>query len=287
MEKERKVEILSLNEQRISIYAEGYSVALLNGLRRTVLSHVPVMAVDFAYFYDNNTGVPDEIIAHRLGLVVLDSNEAIKKYKSPEECKDADEKDSSCFVEIFLEKSVPDDAETGIYIKASDLIISDPAVKPVYPETLLVYLAPGQRIHMVAYARLGRGHEHGKWMPASVSILQYLPCVEYDGSKASEECIRCVEAYPELAEKLAKKEKGVLEYKRNINTSALRYCADSREICGDALKLYYDENRLILTVETTGALKPETIIAEAINTLGTRVRRVLESVKKARVVEKK
>ncbi len=286
MEKKRSLEILSLNEQRITVYVEGYNLSLLNGVRRTVLSHVPTMAIDFAYFYDNNTGVPDEIIAHRLGLIVFDSNEAIKKYRSPEECKNADEKDSSCFVEIFLEKSLSDDADTGVYIKASDLIISDPDVKPIYPETPIVYLAPGQRIHMVAYARLGRGVEHGKWMPASVSILQYLPRVEYDGSKASEGCIKCVEAYPDLAEKLSKGEKGVIEYKRNINTSALRYCADSKDICGDAVKLYYDENRLLLTVETTGALRPEILVAESINTLETRVKKVLEAVKKAGVVER-
>ncbi|MEB3788638.1 MAG: DNA-directed RNA polymerase subunit D [Desulfurococcales archaeon] len=286
MEKKRSLEILSLNERRITLYAEGYSLSLLNGVRRTVLSHVPTVAIDFAYFYDNNTGVPDEIIAHRLGLIVFDSNEAIKKYKSPEECKNADEKDSSCFVEIFLEKSLSDDADTGVYIKASDLIISDPDVKPVYPETPIVFLAPGQRIHMVAYARLGRGAEHGKWMPASVSIVQYLPRVEYDGSKASEECIKCVEAYPDLAEKLSRGEKGVIEYKRNINTSALRYCADSKDICGDAVKLYYDENRLLLTVETTGALRPEIIVAESINTLEVRVKKVLEAVKKAGVVER-
>ena len=283
-EKERKVEVISLSDYRIELYLEGYRRSLVNAVRRTVLSDVPTMAVDFMYFYDNTSAVPSEIIAHRLGLTVLDSNEAIKKYGSPEECKEADEKDSRCYVEIFLEKKVPEAAEKGEYVFARDLVISDESVKPVYPETPILYLAPGQRIHLVAYARLGRGREHAKWMPASVSILQYLPVVEFDGSKASDKCVECLQAYPEIAEALRQGKKGRIEYKRNINTSALRYCAEAKGVCDGAVRIWYDENRLILAIESTGALRPERIVVEAINTLAGRVKRVLGAVEKAEVV---
>ncbi len=283
---ERKVEVITLNERTISLLIEGYPLALVNGLRRTVLSDVPTMAVDFAYFYDNSTGIADEIIAHRLGLLVLSSAEALEKYKSPEECREANEKDSECFVEIFLDKELNPEAESGIYITAKDLSFSDPSVKPVYPETPLIYLAPGQRIYMVAYARLGRGREHGKWMPASVSIVQYMPVVEYDGSRVSKDCLECLSAYADLVARLEKGEKGVLEYKRNINTSGLRYCVDSG-VCGDAIKLFYDEKRLIFTVESTGAMPPERIVVESINTLEARVKRLLEDLGKTSVVEEK
>jgi DNA-directed RNA polymerase subunit D len=281
---DRKVEIVTLTRNTITLYLEGYRRSLVNAIRRIALSDVPTMAVDFAYFYDNLTSVPAEIIAHRLGLVVLDSNTAIRKYRSPEECREADEKDSSCYVEIFIQKSVPEDASKGEYVKASDMVMSDPQVKPVYSETPIVYLAPGQRVHIVAYARLGRGREHAKWMPATVSILQYLPVVEFDGEKASEECIECLQAYKDLVNALKEKKKGKIEYKRNINTSALRYCVETPGICNGAVKLSYDESRLLLTIESTGALKPELIVLEAINALEARVRRVLESAKAVGVV---
>ena len=58
-------------------------------------------------------------------------------------------------------------------------------------------------------------------------------------------------------------------------------------MCDGAIKLKYDESRLILTIESTGALRPETIVVEAINTLASRVRRVLDAVSKAGVVSKK
>ena len=279
MAETRKVEVLRLTNNAISVYFENYRRSLINAIRRVVLSDVPTMAIDFVYFYDNRTAVASEIIAHRLGLTVLDSNEAIKKYRSPEECKNADEKDSSCYVEIFLEKGLPEEAERGEYVKASDLIISDPSVKPVYPETPIVYLAPGQRIHLVGYARLGRGREHGKWMPASISALRYVPIVEYDGSRVKEECIRCLAAYPQIVEKLKKGEKGeMVLLDPDIKTSALKYCEEAAGVCDGAVRVRYDESRLILNVESTGALRPEVIIAEAINALEARVRRVLEAI---------
>ncbi len=282
----RKVEIAALNKTSITVYMEGYRLALANAIRRIVLSDVPTLAVDFAYFYDNSTGVPDEIIAHRLGLVVLDSLEAIRKLRPPEECRESSEKDESCYVEILLNKEHPQEAESGIYVLAEELSFSHPYVKPVYPKTPIVYLAPGQKIYLVAYARLGRGREHGKWMPASASILQYLPVVEFDGEGVSSECLECISAYRDLAKRMARGEKGVIEYKRKINTSGLLYCYESG-VCGDKLKLRYDENRLLLTVESTGALPPEIIVEEAINTLKTRVTRVLEDLDKAVVVEKR
>ena len=66
-----------------------------------------------------------------------------------------------------------------------------------------------------------------------------------------------------------------------IKTSALKYCEEAKGVCEGAVKLKYDESRLILTVESTGALKPERIIVEAINAIESRVRRVLEEVKRS------
>jgi len=64
---------------------------------------VPSMAIDFAHFYDNDTSVFDEIIAHRLGLLVLKSDDVLNKYGSPEECREASENDERCYVKVYLE----------------------------------------------------------------------------------------------------------------------------------------------------------------------------------------
>jgi DNA-directed RNA polymerase subunit D len=269
------VRLLRLEGNRISLLMEGYSVAFANAIRRLALSDVPTMAVDTVIFYDNTSGIYEEIIAHRMGLVVLRSDEALRRYKPPEECSVVEPPNPDCYVEIFLEKEIPEDSVTGEYVKASDMQLSDPSVSPVYPETPIVYLAPGQRIHVVAYARLGRGSEHGKWSPASVAVLKYTPIVRYDSSRVSEACIKCLDAYPEVVEAISRGGSGELELlKDDLNTSGLLYCAEAQ--CSGALSVDYDRRRLMLVIESTGALRPERIVYEASRALSERVKRLRE-----------
>ncbi|MGC9111840.1 DNA-directed RNA polymerase subunit D [Acidilobus sp.] len=280
---DQKVSIVELSNNRITVSMEGFPVAYGNALRRLALSEVPTMAVDFVYFYDNESSVYDEIIAHRLGLLVLRSDEALRRYGSPEECSNASENDSHCFAQVYLEYEVPQDAASGVYVKASDLKFSDPDIRPVYPETPIVYLAPGQRIHLVGYARLGRGYEHGKWSPASVSVLRYSVHVEYDPSKVASECLECISAYQDLVGAIKGGSAGMLELNYKVNTSALRYCEE--ESCKGAIKVIYDPSKLYLTVESTGALEPARIIWEATNCLARKADKLLKELEEAQVVE--
>jgi len=281
---DKTIRVLDRSDRRIELLFEGYSRQFVNALRRLVLSDVPSLAVDFIYVYDNSSGVVDEILAHRLGLLVLDSNQALSTLKPPEECENAREDDEDCYIPLFLEAEVRPEEGSGRYIKAGEIKISRDITRIVYPETPLTYLAPGQRVHAVAYARLGRGREHGKWSPATVSVMQYVPVVHYDAGKASEECLECLEAYPEIVEKLREGGAGTIEFLRNINTSGLRYC--SEQACKDALKIEYDDSRLILAVESTGALAPERIVLEAVRELQARAKRLKARLEEAKGVGK-
>ncbi|WP_256205029.1 hypothetical protein [Aeropyrum camini] len=52
---ERSVDVVELDGLRIRLRIKGYPVVLVNAVRRTVLSDVPTMAVDYAYIFDNTT----------------------------------------------------------------------------------------------------------------------------------------------------------------------------------------------------------------------------------------
>ncbi len=280
---DESLELLELNDTTITLRLTGYPIPYANAIRRLALSDVPTMAIDFVYFHDNESSVYDEIIAHRLGLIVLHSDEALKKYGSPEECRDANEGDEHCYVKVYLYYEVPNDAAEGVYVKASDLKFSDPDVKPAYPDTPIIYLAPGQRIQAVAYARLGRGYEHGKWSPASISALRYSTLVEYNGANVSPACLECVSAYPEVVQALNSGSSGKMELSYKRNSSALRYCEQTA--CKGAVKVIYDPSSLYLTIESTGALHPARIVHQATKCLDSKVEKLLKAVEGAQVEE--
>ena len=56
-------------------------------------------------------------------------------------------------------------------ILSGELKSQDDIVKPIADNIPIVTLAPGQRLNIEAYARLGRGTEHAKWNSANVSTL--------------------------------------------------------------------------------------------------------------------
>ena len=56
-------------------------------------------------------------------------------------------------------------------ILSSDLSSEDDSIKPISDKIPIIQLAPGQKIKIECYARLGRGLEHAKWNSATISTL--------------------------------------------------------------------------------------------------------------------
>ncbi|WP_394295099.1 DNA-directed RNA polymerase subunit D [Pyrococcus horikoshii] len=146
-----KIKILKKTEDSITFILEGVSVAFANALRRTILGEVPTFAVDEVEFYENDSALFDEIIAHRLAMIPL---------KTPTDRFELDALELDDYtVTLSLEAEGP-----GI-VYSGDLKSDDPDVKPVTPDIPIVKLAKGQRLVFNAYAKLGRGKDHAKWQP--------------------------------------------------------------------------------------------------------------------------
>ena len=63
--------ILENTEQKVVFLLSGVDISVANALRRIMLAEVPTIAIETVEFYENTTALPDEFIAHRLGLIPL------------------------------------------------------------------------------------------------------------------------------------------------------------------------------------------------------------------------
>ena len=63
--------VISQNEQKISIKLKGIPLQYANALRRICLNGVPIYAIDTVDILANSSVLADEGIAHRLGLIPL------------------------------------------------------------------------------------------------------------------------------------------------------------------------------------------------------------------------
>lgn len=161
------IDVIESSPTRIRIRLKGIDRAYANAIRRMAISQVPTMAIDDVVILENSSVMFDELVAHRLGLIPLRTD--LNRYNLPEECDCKNPLGcQKCRVLLVLDAEATDKVRT---VNSSDLVSEDPETKPISDDIPIVKIAPGQKIKLEAYARLGKGSEHAKWQPTSASVL--------------------------------------------------------------------------------------------------------------------
>ena len=161
------LEIVNKDNQKISIKLKGISLQYANALRRICLNGIPVFAIDTVDIIENSSVLPDEGLAHRLGLIPIRTD--LSRFNEPTKCDCQSETGcSNCKVMLVLDSGDSDVTRT---ILSNELTSEDESVKPTSDKIPIVQLAPGQRIKIECYARLGRGTEHAKWNSSNIAVL--------------------------------------------------------------------------------------------------------------------
>lgn len=161
------LEVISKDESKMSVKLKGVPLQYANALRRLCLNGVPVFAIDTVDIIENSSVLPDEGLAHRLGLVPIKTD--LARFNEPSKCDCQSETGcSNCKVMLVLDSG---DTETTKTILTEELTSEDESIKPVSDKIPIVQLAPGQRVKVECYARLGRGREHAKWNASNIATL--------------------------------------------------------------------------------------------------------------------
>ncbi len=230
------VKILSKSDKKLKFVLET-DAGFANALRRTMTAEIPVMAIETVDIEENTSGLFDEAVAHRLGLIPLTFTP--KLYKLREECACDGKGCSRCEVVLVIDKTGP------CTVKAGDMKSTSDDVKPVDDEIPVVELLEGRKLKLEATTQLGFGKDHGKWKAA---IVGYQNVAVVKGS-ASEAC----------DEHVFEKKDGKLRLGMEEN------CVKCMKLLESDGKI--DENSFLFSVETISGLSPEEIVNLALNAL--------------------
>jgi len=186
------LEVISQDKQKMSVKLKGIPLQYANALRRICLNGVPVFAIDTIDVIENSSVLADEGIAHRLGMIPLKTDTS--RFVEHSKCKCQSEIGcSNCRVMLMIDSG---DSDTTRTISSNELTSEDETVKPTSDKIPIVVMAPGQRLKIEAYARLGRGIEHAKWNSSNISTLvdtdkedEHVLTVESTGALSPQEII--------------------------------------------------------------------------------------------------
>lgn len=79
--KNLEIDILSLNEEDITFDVKGIEPPMANALRRIFISEIPTMAIEKVNMWQNTSIIPDEVLAHRMGLIPIKVDPRDFEYK--------------------------------------------------------------------------------------------------------------------------------------------------------------------------------------------------------------
>ncbi len=230
------IKILETEKNFLRFEIDGTNPAFVNSLRRTMLSRISTLAIDDVTFIKNGSGLFDESLAHRLGLIPWTFD--LKNLKEDDE------------IEMSLKAKGP------MEVKAKD-IKTPKGINPVNPDLLVISLFKDQEVDLEAKARLGKGTEHIKWQSAVVAY-QYYPEIKIGHVKNVDEILAgCPNNVFEV-------KNGKLEVKRIENCSL---CLRCQELSDGEITVKDRPDRFIFTVESVSGLKPKEIVLEALKIL--------------------
>ena len=240
-----KITKLSQKNEKTVFEISGTTPGYANTIRRQLMTNTPTMAVSKVEIKQNTGALYDEVIAHRLGLLVLSTPTGT--YNIPE--KNAEES-AATHVTLKLKAQGP----KTVY--ASELESSDKNVVPIHPETPLLKLLDGQEVEIVASAHLGKGREHTKWSPC-LAHYYYKPKITIDNKSSN---------LNEVIEKLPSKivSSGKID-ETKIDTPELIDAV--RTVDPEVIKVEYPDHQteFIFTIEAFGQMDAKTMIEQSMN----------------------
>jgi DNA-directed RNA polymerase subunit D len=216
------MKLIEKTPEKIVIRMDG-NYSLANAIRRT-FDEVPALAIDEVEIFENDSALYDEYIAHRLGLIPL---KMVGKMGKKTE------------IDLKLSKKGP------CTVYSEDLVGGS---EPVFGKIPITSLNKGQKIEIVATARMGLGTEHAKY---SLGFCYYKHLFQ-------------VRSNPEI-DKIIGNSKGLIKAEKKENFWICDLNGYEVTKISEINKNYIkDSEELLLFIESYGQINAEDLFKKAV-----------------------
>ena len=265
-----EVQIVEKTNDVLRLVIHGADVSFINSLRRIMLAEVPSMAIDDVVIIENSSLLPDEILAHRLGLIPIKTD--LDSYNLPEECTCKSEFGCNlCRATFTMEV----EAANSLTVYSGELKPEDPDIRVVTNKIGIVKLVIGQKIKLEAYAKLGRGGTHAKWQPVSVCAYKHMPQIRIDEAR----CTKCDECIKICPKNILVRSENEIDVRNLIDCTLCQDCVTACSLNPPAVNVTWNENSFVFNIESNGVLPLERIVVEATRIFNKKIDEFLNQIK--------
>lgn len=290
-----RVDIIDMVENEMHFDMIGIDAAIANAFRRILLAEVPTMAIDKVFLKYNTSVIPDEVLAHRIGLIPLKVDSRMFEFQQDAQNEDVKSNEVIKFeLNVTCEKDpdAPKDVNDPYLMCKNAKVYSKhfkwlpmseqkdlfQDIRPMYEDIIIAKLRPGQKIDMEMHAVKGVGKDHAKFSPVATASYRLMPeitLLEPVTGKSAKELQRCFS--PGVIEVIkndqGKKEARVVDARRD---------ACSREVLRhahlkDLVKLGKVRDHFIFSVESVTGVEPDVLVQESIKILMSKCRAFIKA----------
>ncbi|CDW73871.1 rna polymerase ii core subunit [Stylonychia lemnae] len=276
---EPEIRILELSKYVIKFELLNTDLSVANSLRRIIIAEVPTMAIDLVEVKENTSALHDEFIAHRLGLIPLQSFN-VDQFNLSDQCA-CSSMCAQCSVQFKLHAVCSDRDQMEVNTRHIQPLSDAPIIPVQYVNDkgieedpiLIMKLSKNQQLDMNLVARKGNGKIHAKWSPVATCQMRKEPIVEIDQDKINRDLD--IEKRKEFVALCPREVFAFNDYRNAVEIENSDKCIQCIECLRfaqannleRAVKIAEREDKFVFTVESTGVLTPEDIVSRALQIL--------------------
>ncbi|XP_028133704.1 DNA-directed RNA polymerases I and III subunit RPAC1 [Diabrotica virgifera virgifera] len=274
----------------------GIHPFLANTFRRLMLSDVPSMAIEKVYIHNNTSIIQDEVLAHRLGLIPLKADARLFEYKEDSSAasnendsleyelkikcsynKEANKKDSSREEDMYKNNNVYSKHIKWVPVGNQKERFKEADVGPIETDILIAKMRPGHELDLKLVAVKGVGRDHAKFSPVATAFYRLMPDIKLVREVTGDAAYKLQSCFSPGVIGIRNKKDG----RKIAVVNNARYDTGSRNVfryddLKDAVVMTKIQDHFIFTIESVGAMQPDVIFREAVNTLKEKCSLLLE-----------
>ncbi|CAH1404446.1 unnamed protein product [Nezara viridula] len=281
-QEELVIKVIKHDSSEMEFDIIGIFPALCNAFRRILISEVPTMAIEKVTMIQNKTIIPDEILAHRFGLIPLKANPRLFQYRMPGDLVGTDrdtlnyELKVKCvknphrraghyrLEDMYLNYEVLSKDIKWIPFGDQKLLYKEEDMGAIQDDIVIAKMRPGQELHVKLAAVKGIGKDHAKFSPVGTATYRLHPHIKLLDDVIDDQAERLKQCFSKDVIEVVNKSGHKIAQVKNTRIDMCSRNVHNEPQLKDKVEIGRIRDHYIFTIESVISSPPDELFRESV-----------------------